>query len=63
MIFNYRGLRGGPIELLKRTEVVEQLIYLGVTVANKRNCFLQHKKEKIMQARKMANLTYSIIEC
>ena len=42
-------------------EVVEQLRYLGVTVVNKRNCFLQHKKGKIMQARKMANLTYSII--
>ena len=58
MIFNYRG---APIELLKGMEVVEQLRYLGVTVVNKQNCFLQHKKEKIMQARKMANLTYSII--
>ena len=42
-------------------EVVEQLRYLGVTLVNKRNCFLQYKKDKIMQARKMANLTYSII--
>ena len=32
-----------------------------MTVVNKRNCSLQYKKEKIMQARKMANLTYSII--
>ena len=38
MIFNYRG---APIELLKGMEVVEQLRYLGVTVVNKRNCFLQ----------------------
>ena len=58
MIFNYRG---ASIELLKGMEVVEQLRYMGVTVFNKRNCFLQHKKEKIMQARKIANLTYSII--
>ena len=58
MIFNYRG---APIELLKGMEVVERLRYLGVTVVNKWNCFLQHKKKKIMQARKMANLTYSII--
>ena len=60
MIFNYRG---APIELLKGMEVVDQLRYLGVTVVNKRNCFLQHKEEKIMKARKMANLTYSIIAC
>ena len=58
LIFNYRG---APIELLKGMEVVERLRYLGVTVVNKQNCFLQHQKEKIMQARKMANLTYSII--
>ena len=58
MIFNYRG---APIELPKGMEVVEQLRYLGVTVVIKRNCFLQHKKEKIMQTKKMANLTYSII--
>ena len=43
-------------------EVVEWLRYLGVMVVNRRNCFLQHKKEKIMQSRKIANLTYSIIE-
>ena len=42
-------------------EVVEQWKYLGVTVIDKQDCFLQYKKEKIMQARKMANLTYSII--
>ena len=60
MIFNYRG---APIELLKGMEVVKQLRYLDVTVVNKRNCFLEHEKEKIMQARKMANLTYSIIVC
>ena len=41
-IFNYIG---APIELLKRMEVVEQLRYLGVTVVNKWNCFLQHKKK------------------
>ena len=58
MIFTYRG---APIKLLKGMEVVEQLRFLGVTVVNKRNCFLQHKKGKIMQARKMANLTYCII--
>ena len=43
--------------------MVKQLRYQWVTVVNKQNCFLQYKKEKIMQARKMANLTYSIIAC
>ena len=42
MIFNYRG---APIELLKGMEAEEQLRSLGVTVVNKRKCFLQHKKE------------------
>ena len=42
MIFNYRR---APIELLKGMEVVEQLRYLGVTVVNKQNCFLQHKNK------------------
>ena len=58
MIFNYRG---APIERLNGMEVVEQSKYLGVTAINKRNCFLQYKKDKIMQARKMVNLTYSFI--
>ena len=58
MTFNYRE---ATIGLLKGMEVVEQLRYLGVMAVNKRNCFLQHKKEKIMPARKMANLRYSII--
>ena len=42
-------------------DVVEQIRYLGVTVSNKRNCFHQHKKGKILQARQMTNLTYSVI--
>ena len=29
-------------------DVVEQIKYLGVTVSNKRNCFHQHKKKKIL---------------
>ena len=37
MIFNYRG---APFELLKGMKMVEQLRYLGVTVVNRRNCFV-----------------------
>ena len=42
-------------------DVVEQIKYLGVTVSNKRNCFHQHEEQKILQARQMTNLTYSVI--
>ena len=42
-------------------DVVEQIRYLGITVSNKRNCFHQHKMEKLLQARQMTNLTYSVI--
>ena len=42
-------------------DVVEQIKYLGVTVSNKKNCFHQHKNEKILQVTQMTNLTYSVI--
>ena len=42
-------------------EMVEQIKYFGVTVNNNRNYFSLHKKEKILQVKRMVNLTYSII--
>ena len=42
-------------------EMVEQIKYFGMTVNNNRNYFSLHKKEKILQVKRMVNLTYSII--
>ena len=58
IMFNYKG---PTVTQLQGMEVVERIKYLGVVVCNKRDCFQQHKKEKIRQARKMVNLTYSVI--
>ena len=57
-ILNYRGT---VINQVLGMKVVDQLKYLGVTVSNKKNCFLQYTKDKILQARKIPIVTYSII--
>ena len=57
-MFNYQG---PAVTQMEGMEVVEQLKCLGVVVCNRRNCFCQHKKYKIQQARKMVSMTYSII--
>ena len=58
MIFNSAAT---TIEKFLGMDVMKQIRYLGVTVDNKRNYFQQHKKQKILQARRMTNLTYSVI--
>ena len=58
MIFNSAAV---TMEKFLGMDVVKQIKYLGVTVDDKRNCFQQHKKQKILQARRMTNLTYSVI--
>ena len=58
LMFNYRGPANTQTQEM---EVVEQLKYWGVVMCNRRNCFHQHKKDKIQQGRKMVNMTYLII--
>ena len=41
--------------------VVEEMRYLGVMVEAKRNCFRSNKEEKLGIAKKMANVTYSVV--
>ena len=57
MIFNSVDVVTGKFLVM---DVVEQIKYLGVTVSNKRNCFHQHKKQKILQARKMTSLKHLV---
>ena len=55
---------GRKIELqeLCGIKIVEEFKYLGVLVNNNlKDCFASHKKKKIEMARKMANLTCSVI--
>ena len=49
-------------ENIASIDVVKRMKYLGIVVNNTRNCFKFHKKEIIKKARKMANMTFSIIE-
>ena len=41
--------------------MVHELMYLEIFVNDNAVCFKIHKKEKIKQARKMANMTYSVM--
>lgn len=48
-------------ENIENMEVVDEIEYLGVTVTNKKRCFLPYKKKHIEVARKMTNNIYSVI--
>ena len=48
-------------DFCKNMKVVDKIKYLGVQINNSENCFKVHKEEKLKQARKMANLTHSVI--
>ena len=41
--------------------MVNELKYSGVIINNTSGCFRRHKEEKIKQARRMANMTYSVV--
>lgn len=47
---------------IQKIRVTNEIKYLGVTVNNTANCFRDYKNIKIKSARKMANMTYSVIE-
>ena len=58
MIFN---LKDQP-EYLGNIKVVPKVKYLGIEIYNKRNYFKTQRDKIIQKARKMANITYSVIE-
>ena len=58
MIFN---LKEQP-EYIEDIEVVSKIKYLGIEIDNKKNYFKSQRNNIVEKARKMANMTYSIIE-
>ena len=58
MIFN---LKEQP-EYIGDIEVVSKIKYLGIEIDNKKNYFRSQRTNIVEKARKMANMTYSIIE-
>ena len=58
MIFN---LKDQP-EYLGNIKVVPKVKYLGIEIDNKRNYFKIQRDKRIQKARKMASITYSVIE-
>ena len=58
MIFNDKE---NELRSINGIKVVTEIKYLGVTINNSRNCFKNHKNNKIKQARKLSNLTFSVI--
>ena len=49
-------------EYLGNIKVVPKVKYLGIEIDNKRNYFKTQSDKIIQKARKMANITYSVIE-
>ena len=58
MIFNVKE----QSVLLCNFKIVQKMIYLGIEIDNKRNYFKTQRGKIIENARKMANITYSVIE-
>ena len=58
MIFNVKE----QPEHLCNIKVVQKMKYLGIEIDNKRNYFKTQRGKIIENARKMANITYSVIE-
>ena len=58
MIFN---MKEQP-DNIEDIEVVNKITYLGIEIDNKRSYFKSQRTKMIEKARKMANMTYSIIE-
>ena len=49
------------LDNIKEIKVTTCIKYLGVSIGIGRNIFHEHKERKILQAKKMSNMTYSII--
>ena len=48
-------------KLIRGIEVTDKIKYLGVTVNNSRDCFREHKMKTLEKAKRLANMTYSVI--
>ena len=49
-------------DTIANIKICNKIKYLGITIENKKNCFREHKKEKLNKAKQLANMTYSITE-
>ena len=49
------------MEKIGKIYMVHKLKYLGIIVNDKTKCFKRHKEETIKQARKIANMTDSVM--
>ena len=49
-------------DTIANVKTCSKIKYLGITIENKRNCFKEHKKERLIKAKQLANMTYSITE-
>ena len=49
------------MERIGEIEVVREVKYLGIVINDNTRCFRRHKEEKIKQARRMANMTFSVM--
>jgi len=58
MIFNDKE----KVERIGELKVEEKIRYLGMTVSNGRDCYREFKGERIEVMKKMANMTYSVIQ-
>lgn len=50
------------LDTIANIKICNKIKYLGITIENKKNCFREHKKEKLNKAKQLANMTYSITE-
>ena len=46
---------------LEEIQIINKIQYLGVEINNKRNCFKSQRLNILKKAKKMSNITYSII--
>ena len=58
MMFNTREER----EEIEGVRTVEEIKYLGVTVRNKRNLYEKQREGMVAKAKKLSNLTFSVLE-
>ena len=49
-------------ENIKGISVRDRIKYLGITINDKKNCFQVQKEEMFSKARRLANMTYNVIE-
>ena len=58
LMYNVRNV----VEEIEGIQVVKEIKYLGVMVGDKRELFEAQRRKMVDQARRMSNMTYSVIE-